>query len=305
MALKCAQMTLADQTANASEVRPGHLYVVATPIGNLGDLSPRATRVLSQVDRICAEDTRTSTVLLSRFGISRPLQALHEHNESAVTQKLIADLQAGASLALISDAGTPLISDPGFVLVRAARAAGVPVIAVPGPCAAIAALSIAGIASDSFLFLGFLPAKAAARRQSLQALSAESRTMLFYESSHRIQQTLADIAITLGQRRRLCLAREITKRFEQSVTLPAEEMHAWLEADANRLKGEFVLVVEGAAQQSRDQADGERLLRLLLKELPPSRAARVASEFTGQKRRELFALALECNGDTADQNAEE
>ncbi|MGB0956138.1 MAG: 16S rRNA (cytidine(1402)-2'-O)-methyltransferase [Panacagrimonas sp.] len=298
-------MTLADQTANASEVRPGHLYVVATPIGNLGDLSPRAMQVLSQVDRICAEDTRTSTVLLSRFGISRPLQALHEHNESAVTQKLIADLQAGASLALISDAGTPLISDPGFVLVRAARAAGVPVIAVPGPCAAIAALSIAGIASDSFLFLGFLPAKAAARRQSLQALSAESRTMLFYESSHRIQQTLADIAITLGQRRRLCLAREITKRFEQSVTLPAEEMHAWLEADANRLKGEFVLVVEGAAQQSRDQADGERLLRLLLKELPPSRAARVASEFTGQKRRELFALALECNGDTADQNAEE
>lgn len=269
--------------------------MVATPIGNLGDLSPRAQAVLSAVDRICAEDTRSSAALLTHFGIRRPLVALHEHNESAIAETLVAGLRKGESLALISDAGTPLISDPGFVLVRAARAAEIPVMTVPGPCAAVAALSISGIATDAFVFCGFPPAKAAARRERLQQLLSEPRTLILYEASHRIAETLADIA-TLAPQRRVCLARELSKRFEQSVTLPSAALLEWFGADEHRGRGEFVLVIEGAPATDASDGDAERLLRVLLAELPPSRAARVAAELTGLPRRALYAQALALNG---------
>lgn len=276
---------------SAAAVVPGHLYVVATPIGNLGDLSPRAQAVLAAVDRICAEDTRTSGMLLTHFGIHRPLLALHEHNENQITDELIASLRRGQSLALVSDAGTPLISDPGFALVRAARAAGLPVIAIPGPCAAVAALSIAGIASDSFVFIGFLPSKAQARRVRLQELATETRTLLLYESSHRIVDSVQDLATVLGGTRRLCLARELSKLYEESITATAAEVVTWLAQDSNRSRGEFVLVVEGApAQDSADDAEAERVLQILLSELGASQAAKLAAAITGRRKNELYAL---------------
>jgi 16S rRNA (cytidine1402-2'-O)-methyltransferase len=277
---------------SASAVVPGHLYVVATPIGNLGDLSPRAQAVLAAVDRVCAEDTRTSGALLAHFGIRRPMQALHEHNEDQVAGELIEALRRGQSLALVSDAGTPLVSDPGFALVRAARAAGLPVIAIPGPCAAVAALSIAGIASDSFVFIGFLPSKAQARRTRLQELATEPRTLLFYESSHRIADSLRDIVAVFGGARRLCLARELSKLYEESITAAAAEVADWLAQDANRSRGEFVLVVEGTtAQGGSDDAEAGRVLKILLAELGAAQAARLAAAITGRRKNELYALA--------------
>lgn len=280
----------------SSPVAPGHLYVVATPIGNLGDLSPRAQQVLDSVDRICAEDTRTSSTLLANFGIRRPLIALHDHNEDQITGQLVAELKLGKTLALISDAGTPLISDPGFALVRAAREAGVPVMTLPGPCAAVAALSISGIASDSFSFIGFLPSKAQARKVRLQALATETRTLIFYESSHRIDESVEDIA-TLFPQRKLCLARELTKLFEESVTATADEVAVWLKQDANRSRGEFVLVLEGAAAEAQsDDAEAERVLRVLLKELSASQAAKLAAELTGRRKNELYAMANKLSG---------
>lgn len=291
--------------ARDTEVQPGAVYVVATPIGNLGDFSPRAQAVLSGVDRIAAEDTRSSGVLLGHYGIRTPLVALHEHNEDRIAEALIRDVAGGRSLALISDAGTPLISDPGYALVRAARAAGVPVYAVPGPCAAIAALSVSGLPTDSFVFAGFLPSKSAARRAKLATLAEEPRTAILYESSHRIGESLDDLVAVLGAQRRVCLARELSKRFEQSVTLPAGELQAWLAADPNRERGEFVLVVEGAPKGG-DEAGAERVLRLLLAELPASRAARLAAEITGSARKPLYALALKLAGDaTPDGDADD
>ncbi len=281
----------------AAAIERGHLYVVATPIGNLGDLSPRAQAVLGAVDRICAEDTRTSGALLAHYGIRKPLVALHEHNESEVCASLVQQLQDGATLALVSDAGTPLVSDPGFVLVRAARAAGITVVTVPGPCAAIAALSISGLPSDRFAFEGFLPAKAAARRTRLQALAAETRTLVLYESSHRIADTLADLAATFGSRS-ICLARELTKLYEQSVVMPACELPAWLAADANRSRGEFVLLIAGAPPAADSVApETERVLRLLLRELPLSAATRLAAEITGARRKDLYDMALRWGAD--------
>lgn len=272
-------------------VRRGALYVVATPIGNLGDLSPRACRVLAQVDRIAAEDTRTSGQLLAHFGIQRPLVALHEHNEDRIAAELVRQLQAGQSLALISDAGTPLISDPGFALVRAARAAGVPAYAVPGPCAAVAALSVSGLPSDAFLFAGFLPPKQAARRARLEQLGREPRTVIVYESAHRIADTLEDLVTVLGAQRPVALSRELSKRFEESYSGNAAGLRAWQAADPNRGRGEFVLLIGGAAQAA-DLAEGERVLRLLLRELPPSAAARLAAEISGAPRKALYAMAL-------------
>jgi len=276
------------------EVKPGALYVVATPIGNLGDLSPRAMAVLGQVDRIAAEDTRTTANLLSHFGIRTPaggLVALHDHNEARVADGLIRDLSAGGSLALVSDAGTPLISDPGYALVCAARAAEVPVYTVPGPCAAIAALSVSGLATDRFVFAGFLPAKSVARRAAFEQLRHEPRTAIFYESTHRIEDSLDDLVAVLGPERRVCLARELSKRFEQSITLTAGALRDWQREDPNRGRGEFVLVVEGVPDAA-DDAAAERVLRLLLAELPPSRAARLAAEITGAPRKPLYALAM-------------
>lgn len=267
----------------------GVLHVVATPIGNLGDLSPRAQEVLRGVAAICAEDTRRSGQLLSHFGIATPLLALHEHNEEAIAERVVARLLRGESLALVSDAGTPLVSDPGYRLVRAARAAGVRVSPVPGACAAIAALSVAGLASDRFAFEGFLPAKAAARRERLQPLAAEPRTLVFYESSHRILESLEDMVAVFGGARPAVLARELTKLFETTLDGTLAELLVAVQGDENQRRGEFVLVVEGAGDDADAQlAEGRRVYALLSTQLPPSAAARLAAEITGAPRKALY-----------------
>jgi 16S rRNA (cytidine1402-2'-O)-methyltransferase len=273
------------------EVEPGHLYVVATPIGNLRDLSPRAQAVLASVDLIAAEDTRTSGVLLQHFGIGTRLKALHDHNEREITPRLVAMLREGKAVALISDAGTPLVSDPGFDLVRAARAENIPIVAIPGPCAAIAALSICGLPSDSFVFVGFLPPKSAARSKRLQELAGESRTLIFYEASHRIVECVVDLAQVFGDRA-LFLAREISKKFEQSFSGSGAQIGAWLAEDENRQRGEFVLIAQGATA-GHDDAHARRVLELLLRELPAARAAKLAAEITGAPRNALYDLALQ------------
>jgi 16S rRNA (cytidine1402-2'-O)-methyltransferase len=274
------------------EVEPGHLYVVATPIGNLRDLSPRAQAVLAGVNLIAAEDTRTSGVLTQQFGIRAPLRAFHEHNERELAAELVEALKRGQSIALISDAGTPLISDPGFSLVRAAREAGVPVIAIPGPCAAVAALSISGLPSDSFVFVGFLPPKSQARRARLQGLASENRTLILYEASHRIVGCVGDCVAVFGADRRLFLAREISKRFEQSLLDRGAAVLEWLTADENHQRGEFVLIVEGAPDTAAEAASSRRVLELLLRELPAARAAKLAAEITGARRDDLYGLAV-------------
>ncbi|TYT22998.1 16S rRNA (cytidine(1402)-2'-O)-methyltransferase [Luteimonas viscosa] len=267
----------------------GVLHVVATPIGNLGDLSPRAQQVLRTVAAICAEDTRHTRQLLSQFGIATPLLALHEHNEEAIAQRLVARLQAGESLALVSDAGTPLVSDPGFRLVRAAREAGIRVSPVPGPSALVAALSVAGLPSDRFAFEGFLPAKAAARRERLAALAAEPRTLIFYESAHRIDGMLADAAAAFGGERRAVLSRELTKLFETVLDGPLSALHARVLADADQRRGEFVVIVEGAGEEGDARlVEGRRVYGLLVAHLPPSAAAKLAAEITGAPRKLLY-----------------
>ncbi len=268
---------------------PGTLHVVATPIGNLADLSPRAQEVLRGVAAICAEDTRHSRQLLSHFGIDRPLLALHDHNEEALADRIVARLLDGESLALVSDAGTPLVSDPGFRLVRAARAAGVKVSPVPGPSAVIAALSVAGLPSDRFAFEGFLPAKASARRERLARLAGETRTLVFYESSHRIAESLADMRAAFGDARPLVLARELTKLFETVLDGTLAQVHAQVESDENQRKGEFVLMVQGAADDADAQvAEGRRIYAKLSEHLPPSTAARLAAELSGAPRKALY-----------------
>lgn len=267
----------------------GTLFVVATPIGNLGDIGARALDTLRTVAAICAEDTRRSGQLLAHFGIATPLVALHEHNEDAIAQKLVARLLAGESLALVSDAGTPLVSDPGFRLVRAARAAGVKVSPVPGASALIAALSVAGLPSDRFAFEGFLPAKASARRERLQGLVAEPRTLIFYEASHRIAETLADMAQAFGGSRPAVLARELTKLFETVLDGTLDELSAKVEADPDQRKGEFVLLVQGAGENADAKvAEGLRLYAKLKEHLPPSTAAKLAAELSGAPRKALY-----------------
>ena len=271
------------------ELKKGALYVVATPIGNLGDLSPRARDVLAGADRICAEDTRHTRQMLNALGLERPLLALHEHNEDARVAQVLSYLQAGESLALVSDAGTPLISDPGYRLVRGLRAAGVNVSPVPGPCAAIAALSVAGIASDRFCFEGFLPNKSTARRERLQALAAEPRTLVFYESAHRIEECLADMRAAFGDAREAVLAREITKLFETVLDGTLASIAEPVGADANQRKGEFVLVVAGAPEDA-DAAlrEGRRLYAKLAEVMKPSQAAKLAAELSGAPRKALY-----------------
>lgn len=271
------------------ELKKGVLYVVATPIGNLGDLSPRARDVLAGADRICAEDTRHTRQMLSALGLERPLLALHEHNEDARVAQVLSYLQAGESLALVSDAGTPLISDPGYRLVRGLRAAGVTVSPVPGPCAAIAALSVAGIASDRFCFEGFLPHKASARRERLSALAAEPRTLVFYESAHRIEESLADMCAVFGDTREAVLAREISKLFETVLDGTLASIAGAVAADANQRKGEFVLVLAGAPEDG-DAAlrEGRRLYAKLSEVMKPSQAAKLAAELSGAPRKALY-----------------
>ncbi len=268
---------------------PATLYVVATPIGNLADLSPRAQEVLRSVAAICAEDTRHTGQLLSHFGISRPLVALHDHNEEAMAERVVARLLGGESMAVVSDAGTPLVSDPGFRLVRAARVAGVKVSPVPGACAAIAALSVAGLPSDRFVFEGFLPAKAAARRERLQRLAGETGTLVFYESSHRIAESLADMAAAFGDERPAVVARELTKLFETVLDGTLAQLRAAVDADDNQRKGEFVVMVQGAADDEAAKiAEGRRLHARLKEHLPPSTAAKLAAELSGAPRKLLY-----------------
>jgi 16S rRNA (cytidine1402-2'-O)-methyltransferase len=267
----------------------GTLYVVATPIGNLGDLTARAREVLAAVDAICAEDTRHTRQLLAQTGIERPLLALHEHNEEDVAWKLVERLRAGETLALVSDAGTPLVSDPGYRLVREVRAAGLKVSPVPGACAAIAALSVAGIPSDRFCFEGFLPAKASGRREKLTALSGESRTMVFYESAHRIEESLSDMAAAFGGGREAVIARELTKLFE---TVLGDTLHELIEkvaTDDNQRKGEFVIVVRGCEDDTEARLlEGQRLYAKLAEHLKPSLAAKLAADISGAPRKALY-----------------
>lgn len=274
--------------------RQGVLYVVATPIGNLRDMSERAVATLKSVARIAAEDTRHSARLLAHFGIDTPMVALHEHNEREVTPRLLERLAAGDDVALISDAGTPLVSDPGYCLVRAARAAGYRVVPVPGPAACIAALSVSGLPADRFVFEGFLPARSAARRSRLEALRAEERTLMFHESSHRIVDCLGDMADSFGADRPAVIARELTKLYETVKSGSLATLLAWLCADPDQRKGEFVVLVQGAAPPGDDALDAaaRRTLEVLVAELPLKQAVALAAKITGISRNALYALAL-------------
>ena len=278
-------------------VESGALYVVATPIGNLEDLSARALRVLQEVDCIAAEDTRHTGQLLRHCGIQTPLLSLHEHNERARLGQVIGLLREGKAIALVSDAGTPLISDPGFPLVRELRRQGLKVIPVPGPSSLLAALSVAGLPTDRFGFEGFLPAKSAARRERLQTLVGEERTLVFLEASHRVAETLVDLAATFGGDRPAVVARELTKRFEEVQSDTLTGLANWLAADPLRSKGEFVLLTQGAAPAGEaDSPEIRRLLTILLAELPTSRAVAVAAKYTGLRKKPLYELALTLGG---------
>ena len=270
----------------------GRIELVATPIGNLADLSPRCREALASADIIAAEDTRHTGNLLRHLGISRPLVSLHEHNESGRHGELVERVRQGANLALVSDAGTPLISDPGFQLVRAALEAGIEVRSVPGPSAVLVALAASGLPADRFCFEGFLPARSAARRERLQQLAGESRTMVFFEAPHRIVETLTEMAQVLGAARAACVARELTKVHE---SLYRGDLAALLQIaaeDANFARGEITLVVAGAPAEQQSQDDGlaRRALDLLAKELPPSRAAAVVAQLTGRRKSEIYAM---------------
>ncbi|NQZ52891.1 MAG: 16S rRNA (cytidine(1402)-2'-O)-methyltransferase [Piscirickettsiaceae bacterium] len=269
------------------------LYIVATPIGNLSDISQRAIDILQHVAVIAAEDTRHSGHLLQHHLISTPTVSLHEHNEQQRSETLLLRLQQGESVALISDAGTPLISDPGYRLVSLIREHNIPVVPVPGSCALIAALSASGLPSDSFAFEGFLPAKQGARQQALQNLIAETRTLIFYESPRRLQASLQDMVTVFGEERRGCLARELTKLHETIMTKPLAELLDWVTNDSNQQRGECVVLIQGAAkQQESDEAEINRVLTVLLKELPTKRAAVVATSLLSVSKNKAYDMAL-------------
>ena len=272
----------------------GTLYVVATPIGNLGDITLRAIETLKTVDAIAAEDTRHTSGLLSHFGISKKLIAVHEHNEHQSAEKLLLQLQAGENIALVTDAGTPGISDPGAVVVDAVRNAGVKVVPIPGVSAVITALSASGIVQNGFLFHGFLPASGAARRKVLEALSSQTVTLVFYEAPHRIIESIVDMANVLGSTRNITIARELTKTFETIHRCALGEAQAWLEKDANQQRGEFVLLVEAAAIKEAEALPEEalRILKLLLEELPLKQAVKLAVDITKAKKNVLYEQAL-------------
>lgn len=273
----------------------GVLYIVATPIGNLEDLSARAIETLKKVDVVAAEDTRHSRRLLQHLGLRKTMLALHEHNERERSDGVLDLLEKGSSIALVSDAGTPLISDPGYVLVREARSRGLVVTPIPGACALIAALSAAGLPTDRFRFEGFLPAKRGARRAALEALKHEVATLVFYESPHRILETAAEIAETFGDNREVVFGRELTKAFETFYAGAAAEVSAQLAADPYAVKGEFVVMVHGATQAPEEgvNLDVDLLLRLLTVELPVKKVARMAADLTGLSKNELYQRALD------------
>jgi 16S rRNA (cytidine1402-2'-O)-methyltransferase len=285
----------------------GRLYVVATPIGNLGDMSPRARAVLSDCALIAAEDTRHTGVLLKAFGIRTPLLSLHDHNEQYRASDIIERLGQGASVALVSDAGTPAISDPGFELVRAVAAAGFEIIAIPGPCAAVAALSIGALPTDRFCFEGFLPARGAARRKRLQSLANEARTLVLYEAPHRVRETLEDCAAVFGGERSAVVAREITKMHETTYRGSLRDLLARADVDADFCRGEMVLALAGAPPPLADDdrgADGhggalDRALKILLAELPLKQAARLAAQITEARDNEAYKRALHLKRESA------
>lgn len=273
----------------------GTLYIVATPIGNLDDITQRALKTFEQVDLIAAEDTRHSGILLSHYGIKKPFFALHDHNEQQKAFILVEKLQQGQNIALISDAGTPLISDPGFHLVRHCRQAGIHIVPIPGACAAITALCSSGIASDRFCFEGFLPAKSKARCDKLTSLSEEPRTLIFYESTHRILECLADMQKILGEDRYIVMARELTKTWETIRGDTLVNLIDWLSQDNNRIKGEIVLIVEGKQSQENEGISPQaiKLLTLLNQEFPLKKAASIVAETFGYKKNDLYQYGLD------------
>ena len=268
------------------------MYVVATPIGNLGDISLRALETLRGVDLVACEDTRHARHLLDHHGIKVPTLALHQHNENEAAEKLVRLLGEGKAVALVSDAGTPGVSDPGARAVAAVRAAGFRVIPLPGPNAAIAALSAAGLSEPRFLFVGFLPAKVGARGTAIRELGAVDAALVFYEAPHRVVETVGELAKLLEPQREIVIARELTKLFEEIERMPLADAPAWLAADANRQRGEFVLVVSGPPPREDMDVETERVLATLLAELPVKQAAKLAAEITGQPKNVLYALAL-------------
>jgi len=269
----------------------GTLFVVATPIGNLADASARSLEVLRTADLVACEDTRTTRTLLARYGIDTPTVALHQHNERAASDKLLNLLKEGKNLALVSDAGTPALSDPGALLVAAAHRAGIKVSPVPGPSAASAAFSAAGFAADRYLFAGFLPASAAARRKALEALEVDCPLVL-YEAPHRIVETVQDLGARFGPGREIVIGRELTKKFEEVARMKLADAAGWLLAKPDRIQGEFVLVLAPGEPRSSGEIDAERTLQALLEVMAPSEAARVAARITGQPRRVLYQKAL-------------
>ena len=272
----------------------GTLYVVATPIGNLGDITLRALETFKMVDAIAAEDTRHTSGLLSHFGISKKLIAVHEHNEHQSAEKLLLQLKAGENIALVTDAGTPGISDPGAVVVDLVRKAGIKAVPIPGVSAVIAALSASGIMQNGFLFHGFLPASGAARRKVLELLKMHSVTLVFYEAPHRIVESIIDMANVLGAERNITFARELTKTFETIYSCNLADAGAWLEADTNQQRGEFVLLVEAAKVKEAEEFSEEvvRILKLLLIDLPLKQAVKLAAEITNEKKNDLYEFAL-------------
>lgn len=273
----------------------GILYIVATPIGNLQDITQRALETFAQVDLIAAEDTRHSGLLLSHYGIKKPFFALHDHNEQEKAHILVEKLKQGSNIALISDAGTPLISDPGFHLVRQCREAGIRVVSLPGACAAITALCASGIASDRFCFEGFLPAKSKARKDKLKNIAEEDRTLIFYESTHRILDTLEDMQSVLGEERYIVLAREMTKTWETITGNTIKNLREWLLEDPNRTKGEMVLIVEGKPKSDNNDEispQAVKALELIAEELPLKKAAAIVAELYGYKKNALYQFGL-------------
>lgn len=289
--------TMTTAASPSSMLSQGILYVVATPIGNLGDMVPRAVETLQTVAVIAAEDTRHSSRLLSHFAIKTPCIAYHDHSDEQRTEQLIARMQAGESVALISDAGTPLVSDPGYRLVRSARQAGIQVVPVPGACAMIAALSAAGLPSDRFAFEGFLPAKETARCVQLESVANDPRTLIFYEAPHRILETLQDMVKVFGAEREVVMARELTKTFETIKGDKVGDLAAWVESDSNQQRGEIVLLVHGAAKQETGDITSEqiRVMEVLLEELPVKQAASLGAKLTGLKKNFLYQWALDKN----------
>ena len=274
------------------DVSPGTLYLVATPIGNLADITQRAIAVLDQVDVIAAEDTRHSQRLLSYLNIKTKLLAYHEHNEEQITPRLLDELESGKTIALISDAGTPLISDPGYRLVTHAHDRGVKIVPVPGVCAAIAALSAAGLATDSFAFEGFPPAKQGARLQFFEPFAKQKRSLIFYVSCHRIIDTLKDMQTVFGETRRVTFARELTKTFETIKRKTLAELIPWVEADPNQRKGEMVVIVEGAAEEKVDASQVDNYLSILLAELPVKQSVTLVVKMTGENKNDVYKRAL-------------